>query len=159
MRDQSSELFALQGAAYRQQVLSAADRADSTVITTQARALMHDWLFNKIAEEYALSADWDDRWRTGGTLDEVLDEAHLSPRHLLAGLRRFARDRGERLRRLGEELSATAARPKALRRRKRSTSAARPGSGARTPPKRPRPGPGPRRSAGGRPVGRAAKSR
>jgi transketolase len=155
----SSELFARQGAVYRRRVLGAEDRADSTVITTQARALMQDWLFNTEAEEYALSADWDDRWRTGGTLEEVLDEAHLTPRHLLAGLRRFAKDRGKRLRRLGEELSATAARPEALRRRKRSTSAARPGSGARTPPRRPRPGPGPRRSAEGRPGGRAAKSR
>ena len=71
------------------QVLAPADRADSTVITTQARWLMHDWLFNKVAEEYALSADWDDRWRTGGTLDEVLDEAHLSPEWILEGIERF----------------------------------------------------------------------
>jgi len=48
---------------YRQSVLSPGDRADSTVIITQARQLMHDWLYNHVAETYALFADWDDRWR------------------------------------------------------------------------------------------------
>jgi len=100
----STELFARQGADYRQKVVSEADRADSTVITTQALDLMQEWLFNKASGEYALSADWDNRWRTGGTLEEVLDEAHLSPKHLLAGMRRFVKDRGERLRRLESEL-------------------------------------------------------
>ena len=33
--------------------------------------------------EYSLTSDWDDRWRTGGTVDEVIDEAHLSPGHIL----------------------------------------------------------------------------
>ena len=93
----SPQLFALQPESYRQQVLSPDDWADSTVITTQARWLMHDWLFNKVAEKYALSADWDNRWRTGGTLDELVDEAHISPRWVLAGVERFVRDRKKRL--------------------------------------------------------------
>lgn len=96
----SPQLFALQPADYRERVLSAADRADSTVVTTQARWLMHDWLLNPLAQEYALSADWDDRWRTGGTLGEVIEEARLSPEHLLSGLERFVRERRERLARL-----------------------------------------------------------
>jgi transketolase len=93
----SPQLFALQPEAYRQQVLSPADWGDSTIITTQARWLMHDWLFNKVAEEYALSGDWDGRWCTGGTLDELIDEAHLSPRWVLAGIERFVRDRDARM--------------------------------------------------------------
>lgn len=100
----SPQLFALQPAEYRERVLSPGDRADSTVITTQARALMGDWLFNKIAEEYALSADWDNRWRKGGRLDELVDEAHLSPRWVRQGLETFARERPERLARLQKEL-------------------------------------------------------
>jgi len=87
----SPQLFALQSETYRQEVLSPADRVDSTVITTQARRLMHAWLFNEMAEEYALSADWDNRWRTGGTLEEVIEEAHLSPDWVLTGLERFVR--------------------------------------------------------------------
>ena len=58
---------------------------------------MHEWLFNPMAEEYALSADWDDRWRTGGTLEEVIDEAHLSPEWLIKGIERFVKDRKKRL--------------------------------------------------------------
>ena len=40
----SPQLFALQPAAYRDSVLGPGDRLDSTVITTQARWLMHDWI-------------------------------------------------------------------------------------------------------------------
>jgi transketolase len=93
----SPQLFALQPKAYRHEVLSPEEWADSTVITTQARWLMHDWLFSKVSEAYALSADWDDRWRTGGALDELIDEAHLSPRWVLKGIERFVRERDERL--------------------------------------------------------------
>ncbi len=105
----SPQLFALQPAEYRQQVISPADRADLTVITTQARALMSEWLFNKEAEEYALSSDWDNRWRTGGALEEVLDEAHLSPEWILKGIQRFVQERSQRLERLGKELAEASA--------------------------------------------------
>ncbi len=60
----SPQLFALQSESYRGHALSEADKMDSMIVTTQARWLMHDWLFNKVAEEYALAPDWDDRWRT-----------------------------------------------------------------------------------------------
>jgi transketolase len=102
----SPQLFALQPEEYRQQVITAADRADSTVITTQARWLMADWIYNSLAEEYALSTDWDDRWRTGGTLEEVIDEAHLSPEWVLQGIERFVKDRGLRLAHLRADLDA-----------------------------------------------------
>ena len=102
----SPQLFALQPEDYRQQVISAADRADSTVITTQARWLMADWIYNSLAEEYALSTDWDNRWRTGGTLEEVIDEAHLSPEWVLKGIERFVQDRDSRLARLQADVEA-----------------------------------------------------
>jgi transketolase len=102
----SPQLFALQPEGYRQQVITAADRADSTVITTQARWLMADWIYNSLAEEYALSTDWDDRWRTGGTLEEVIDEAHLSPEWVLKGIERFVKDRDVRLERLRADVDA-----------------------------------------------------
>jgi len=100
----SPELFALQPDEYRERVLSEMDKVDSMCITTQARRLMHDWLFNHVAEEYTLSADWDDRWRTGGTVEEIIEEAHLSPRWVLAGIERFVREREERLARLERAL-------------------------------------------------------
>jgi hypothetical protein len=67
---------------------------------------MHDWLFNKVAEAYALSSDWDNRWRTGGTLDEVIEEAHLSPHWVLEEIERFVSARAERLDQLQVELNA-----------------------------------------------------
>jgi len=96
----SPQLFALQPESYRMSVLTHGDRINSTVITTQARWLMHDWLYTKAAGEYAMSADWDNRWRTGGTVAEVIEEARLSPEWLLEGIERFVRDRDLRLARL-----------------------------------------------------------
>jgi transketolase len=93
----SPELFARQSEEYRNRILSIQDQMDSTVVTTSARWLMHPWLFNKVAERYALSSDWDNRWRTGGTVEEVLEEAHLSPSYILEGIERFVKEREKRL--------------------------------------------------------------
>ena len=62
-----------------------------------------------MSAEYALSADWDDRWRTGGTVDEVLEEAHLSPDWLLKGIERFVVDRPKRLEAVRSALGEVAA--------------------------------------------------
>jgi transketolase len=102
----SAELFARQSPAYRAKVVSPEDRADSTVVSTQSKTLMEDWCFNPLAADYALTPDWDDRWRSGGNLEEVLDEAHLSPAWLLKGVRRFVRDRDRRLSLLRSGLDA-----------------------------------------------------
>jgi transketolase len=102
----SPELFALQPVDYREKTLSAAERADSTVISTQSRESMGDWLFNEVAKEYSMTSDWDNRWRTGGTLEEVIDEAHLSPEWLLRGIEKFAQDHEERLSRQKKQIEA-----------------------------------------------------
>lgn len=96
----SWELFRLQPQAYRDGVLPAEDWMDSTVITNGARRLMHDWLSSKVAEEYAMSSDWDDRWRTGGSVEELKVEARIDPESLWNGIARFAADRAVRLERL-----------------------------------------------------------
>jgi transketolase len=97
---QSEELYRRQDLAYRDRVASAADRQDAMVITNGAVRLMRDWAAGDLVEEYSLSADWDDRWRTGGSLDEVMEEAHLDAGHILAAIERFVRDRDARLARL-----------------------------------------------------------
>ena len=83
-----------------------ADRVDSKGMTTQSRSLMKDWTFNERNLAYAISSDWDNRWRTGGTLEEVLDEAHLSPEWILNGIARFVADRNARMEALRKELAA-----------------------------------------------------
>ncbi len=99
----SWELFQLQPQSYRDSVLSWSDWMDSTCITNGARRLMHDWLPHKVAEEYVLSSDWDNRWRTGGNVDELKKEAHIDPDSLWAGIARFAADRPTRLARMGHK--------------------------------------------------------
>jgi len=100
----SPELFKRQSKEYQAEVVSEADWMDSMCITNGARRLMHDWLPHKIAEEYTLSTDFDDRWRTGGNLNEVIEEAHLSQHFILEGIERFVKDRDERLGRLSRAL-------------------------------------------------------
>jgi transketolase len=104
----SPQLFALQDAAYRESVAGTADRWDAMCVTNRARKLMGPFLANPLVAEYSLSSDWDDRWRTGGTVDEVIDEAHLSAAHILQGIERFVRDRERRLAALRDAVEAAA---------------------------------------------------
>ncbi len=96
----SPQLFALQPAAYRDAILSEAERIDAMAVTNRCRDSMRRWLGADVGLEYTLSADWDDRWRTGGSVDEVVAEAHLDPESILAGIQRFVRDRESRLARI-----------------------------------------------------------
>jgi transketolase len=96
----SPQLWNLQERSWRDRVLPEEDWIDSTCISNRSRRLLYDWFPHRIAAEYAMTSDFDDRWRTGGTLDEVIEEAHLSPEWLLRGIESFARDREERLGRL-----------------------------------------------------------
>jgi transketolase len=78
-------------------------------ITNRSRRSMAVWLADEVSLEYTLSPDWDDRWRTGGTVEEVLEEAHLSPEWILKGIERFVRERKERLGRIRAMLEAAEA--------------------------------------------------
>jgi transketolase len=102
----SPQLFRLQDQAYRDRICSEADRLDGMAVTNRAYKLMHDFVIGPIGETYSLSSDWDHRWRTGGTVEEVIDEAHLGPQHIIDGITRYARDRDERHARL-RSLAAT----------------------------------------------------
>jgi len=93
----SPQLFELQPKSYREGILSETDRLDAMAVTNRALRLMQDWVSHEVVMEYSLSSDWDNRWRTGGTLDEVLVEAHLSPDHILEAIERFCREREKRL--------------------------------------------------------------
>jgi len=101
---QSEGLYRLQDAAYRESVASEADRLDAMVVTNGAVRLMRDWASGPVVDEYSLGADWDDRWRTGGSLEEVIEEAHLDQGHILEAIERFATDRAARLARLRSAL-------------------------------------------------------
>ena len=102
----SPQLFRRQSADYRERICSPSDRWDGMAITNRAFKLMTDFVEGPIAKDYSLSSDWDDRWRTGGTVDEVMDEAHLGPGHILEAIVRYAADREARHGRLREIVDA-----------------------------------------------------
>jgi transketolase len=102
----SPQLFALQDAAYRERVVSTADRWDSMMISNRSRRVSRDWIPHHIAADYSLTSDFDDRWRTGGSVEEVIAESHLSPRHIVEGIERFVSDREKRLTALRSALEA-----------------------------------------------------
>jgi len=102
----SPELFKRQPQSYQESMISPADRLDLTYITNGSRRLMRDWITHRMADEYAMSSDFDNRWRTGGTVDEVMDEAHLSPDWILKEIERFTSEREQRLARIKADLAA-----------------------------------------------------
>ncbi len=93
----SPQLFALQSEEYRNQVLTSGDKFNSTYITNGAKRTMHDWVFNPLADQYALSSDWDNQWRPGGSLDEVCASAKIDPESIRDGVLKFARDYEQRM--------------------------------------------------------------
>jgi transketolase len=102
----SPQLFRMQPAAYRDSVITAADRLDAMAITNRTYKLMRDWVSGPLGAEYSMAADWDNRWRTGGSVDEVMDEAHLTTPYIVEGVARFAGDRKSRLQRLHDLVAA-----------------------------------------------------
>ena len=108
---QSEGLFRLQDEAYRESIASEGARLDAMVVTNGAVRLMRDWASGPVVEDYSLGADWDDRWRTGGSVDEVIEEAHLDPGHILAAIERFVREREVRLARVRTALGSVAGPP------------------------------------------------
>ncbi len=102
----SPQLFRMQPAAYRDSVITPADRLDAMAITNRTYKLMRDWVDGPLGAEYSMAADWDNRWRTGGSVDEVMDEAHLTVPYIVDGVSRFAGERPSRLERLHDLIAA-----------------------------------------------------
>jgi len=90
-------LFEMQSKEYQISVISDTEWVDAMIITNTSIANMSNWTKYPIVKEYSVSADWDNRWRSGGTLDDVIDEAHLSAEWQWKAITRFANERKERL--------------------------------------------------------------
>ena len=100
----SWELFQRQPVDYRNSIISEQEWQDAMVITNGALRLMHKWIANKLVDEYSVSPDWDNRWRTGGSVEEIIAEAHLDRHNIYSSIIRFTKDRTKRLKRLRESL-------------------------------------------------------
>ena len=93
----SWELFQRQPTSYRISIISDQEWMDAMVITNGAIRLMHKWIANRVVEKYSMSPDFDNCWRTGGSLDEIVAESKLDPSSLWEGINRFAEEREQRL--------------------------------------------------------------
>jgi transketolase len=100
----SWELFRRQSQSYQDSIISEKEWADSMVVTNTGLKIMNNWISNRVVSEYSVSPDWDNNWRTGGSLDEIIDEAHLSPRWVLSGIEKFASERKIRLEKLNKQV-------------------------------------------------------
>ena len=100
----SWELFRLQPLEYQQRIISDMEWPDSMVITNGAISLMKNWISNRVVQDYSLSPDFDNRWRTGGSVDEIIAESKLDSQSLLEGIKRFANERNDRLTRLHQSI-------------------------------------------------------
>ncbi len=100
----SHALFRRQPQAWRDRVLPAREWAQSFVITNTARWNMTNWIPHAVAADYVLSPDFDNRWRTGGTVDQIVAESRLDTESLKAGILRFTSERPERDERMRELL-------------------------------------------------------
>ncbi|HEX4037499.1 MAG TPA: hypothetical protein VHX37_05525 [Acidobacteriaceae bacterium] len=96
----SEELFDRQPQAYRNSVLPPEARSDLMVISTGTRRMWPLRDLGPLTDEYSLTSDFDNCWRSGGLELEVIAEAHLDPDSIFAGVERFA---NERERRLGDQ--------------------------------------------------------
>ena len=102
----SEELFDRQPEAYRNSVLPPEAFYDLMVVSTGTRRVWPVRGVGPLTDAYSLTSDWDNQWLTGGLEQEVIAEAHLDPASVLAGIRRFAGHRAERLAHQREMLSA-----------------------------------------------------
>ncbi|MCB9150039.1 MAG: hypothetical protein H6641_14885 [Caldilineaceae bacterium] len=93
----SEELFDRQSAAYRHSVLPPEALYDAMVVSTGTRRSMPIRDLGPLTDAYSLTSDWDNQWLTGGLEPDVIAEAHLDPESILAGIKRFAEARSERL--------------------------------------------------------------
>jgi len=100
----SWELFRRQSQSYQDSIISEKEWSDSMVVTNTGLKIMNNWISNRVVSEYSVSPDWDNNWRTGGSLDEIIDEAHLSPRWVLSAIEKFALERKIRLEKLNKQV-------------------------------------------------------
>ncbi|MFL3025846.1 MAG: hypothetical protein ACJZ1P_08340 [Candidatus Neomarinimicrobiota bacterium] len=90
-------LFMAQNKEYRETIISENEWMDAMIITNGAIKLMNKWIANRIVEEYSMSPDFDNQWRTGGALDEIIAESKLDAESVWSGIIKFTSERARRL--------------------------------------------------------------
>jgi len=97
----SWELFKRQTQEYRESVISSKEWHDAMIITNSSIKLMTNWISNPTVKKYSVSPDFDNKWRTGGSVEQIIAESQLDSNSLLKSINRFAADRKQRLESIG----------------------------------------------------------
>ena len=93
----SMELFKAQNQKYQESIISLKEWNDCMVITNTSLKSMGRWIKNRIVAKYSLSPDFDNRWRTGGSVDQIITESRLDSLSILNAVKRFSDEREKRL--------------------------------------------------------------
>jgi len=90
-------LFQMQSKKYRESIIKNHEWSNSMIITNTSIKLMKNWIANNIVEEYSLSPDHDNKWRTGGSVDEIIKESKLDPKSVYNGIKKFVQEKSKRV--------------------------------------------------------------
>ena len=93
----SMELFKAQNQKYQESIISSMEWNDCMIITNTSLKGMQSWIKNRIVSKYSISPDFDDRWRTGGSVDQITAESRLDSLSILNAIKRFSDERDKRL--------------------------------------------------------------
>ena len=93
----SMELFKAQNQKYQESIISSTEWNDCMIITNTSLKGMGRWIKNRIVAKYSLSPDFDNRWRTGGSVDQIISESRLDSLSILNAVKRFSDERDRRL--------------------------------------------------------------
>jgi len=102
----SEELFDRQPESYRSAVLPPGAKDDLMFVMTGTKRMWPLRNVGTLTDEYSLTSDQHDVWLTGGLEPDVIAEAQLDAESILAGVQRFANERGKRLERQRQELES-----------------------------------------------------
>ncbi len=93
----SWELFKRQSKKYRNSVITDSEWNDTMIITNGSIKLMRNWIVNTVVTKYSISPDYDNQWRTGGSVNQIIKESKLDSSSILQGIMKFTSDRSKRL--------------------------------------------------------------
>ena len=88
----SWELFNRQSKEYQNSIICDAEWNNSMIITNSSIKLMHNWIANNTVTKYSMSPDYDNKWRTGGSVNQIIKESRLDPKSIMEGIERFISD-------------------------------------------------------------------
>ena len=79
-------------------------KVHAMIIKNNSLKNMGGWIKNKQVLKYSLSPDFDNRWRTVGSVNQIIKESKLDPLSILNAINMFSDSREKRLNILKEQI-------------------------------------------------------